>query len=553
MMEGIIEKWIALTFIVAIVCVIRSLVRGKIRPGVIYGLWGLAVLRLLWPAAAALPESRYSIQNLQVSQKISAEYEQVQEEWFQNVVLPDVGQEPEQVAAGNGKRPVVDNASAGDQNASQNVGQNAGDQSVGVQSPGTQNAEVPNTNIEGVNTQNANSGEASQPGTMIQQSAAGPLQQSQTIKSQSNVQILPVWGWIWLAGSVIMAAGMLLSQWRFYRQLKKERTLWTTADQLCDLVETSLPVYIWEGASSPFLYGIRPAIYVPKAFTEDEQTLDYILLHEWCHYRHGDHIWAMIRVICLILYWHHPMVWVASALSRSDCEMACDDSVRIHLGEKQRLAYAGTLLTILEAEVRRERFGYMTTSMSGGGKEAARRMTMLWERRPGKVLTVVVACIALLGLGCTTFTTTTSAEGEAGSSLEVDLPEGSGQDGATNLLEGPGSSAEDPIPVEPGMRLYEGLYYSSEIDQAPGAEVFCYLGTEKGNPRFEINGLTITNAVAKVGTPVCETVDGVKREVYYLMDLRADDGRREFTIVSEDETGVMHTFFYKYQHSWIGM
>ena len=175
MMEGLIEKWIAVTVIVAVICVIRSLARGRIRPGVIYGLWGLVVLRLLWPAAAALPESRYSIQNLQVSQKITAEYEQVQEEWFQNEKIPEIEREPEQIFSGNGKHPAQDNVSTGTQNVipsvGQNVNQNAGqnveqnigqdigqntEQNTGSQSTGVQNWEI----------QNANRGESSQSGMM---------------------------------------------------------------------------------------------------------------------------------------------------------------------------------------------------------------------------------------------------------------------------------------------------------------------------------------------------------------------------------------------------
>ncbi len=545
MIDGIMEKWIAVAFIVAVICVIRMLVRGKIRPCVIYGLWALVAVRLLWPAALALPESRYSIQNWQVSQKISQEYEKVQEGMDPGFLISNMGQEPEQFFTGSEQHPNGGDVSVGPQNAGlQNVGQNP--DVPGPEGPDTDH----NTTTESGNIQNFNSGGASQPGTTIRQPVSDLQQQSQPAEP---AVILPVWGWIWLAGSTMMAAGVVFGQWQFYRRLKKERTLWITADQICDQVTTSLPVYIWEGASSPFLYGvIRPAIYVPSAFTEEEQMLDYILLHEWCHYRHGDHVWAMIRVICLILYWHHPMVWVAAALSRSDCELACDDSVRICLGEKQRLAYAGTLLTILEAEVRRERFGYMTTSMSGGGKEAARRMKMLWEKRPGKVLTVLVACITVLGMGCAAFTSDRGTAGDDESlRTEADSQGESLADGQGMLTEGPGSSAEDPIPVEPGMQLLSRVYYSCEIDKRDGAEVFCYLGLQSGHPRFEINGLFMTNARTKLGDPIYKVADGVKREVYYLMDLRADDGRKELAVVTEGENGVVQTNLYKYEHSWI--
>lgn len=371
MIELLVEKWIAIAFIIAAICVIRMLGHGRIRSGVIYALWGVAVLRLLWPASLTLPESRYSIQNWQVSQKISQEISK-------EILNENVWGQEQNIEVQN------------QQNATAQMGQNFFGQQQGSQRPE----------------------QSLQNGQLMQDQVQQQVQQENQYVQEASQQVdlfdsIPVWFWAWISGTILLGIVMAASQVRFLRRLKRERVFWKSADQLTDLVDTPIPVYLWEGSTSPFLYGVlHPAIYLPEVLTEEEQTLEYALLHEWCHYRHGDHIWALTRVICLALYWHHPLVWAAASLSRSDCELACDDSVRVCLGEKQRLAYAGSLLSILEAEVQRERFGYMTTSMSGNGREIAQRMKLLWDKRPGRVLTVAVACVAFVGMGCAAFTTT---------------------------------------------------------------------------------------------------------------------------------------------------
>lgn len=434
MIELLVEKWIAVAFIIVAICVIRMLGRGRIRSGVIYALWGVLVLRLLWPAALTLPESRYSIQNWHVSQKISQEISQeISDDDFWEMGQNNVVQSEQNAVAQDGQNAMVQNG----QNAVVQIGQSAVVQNG-------QNTELQaGQNPIGQQQGSQRPEQSSQSGQLMQEQVQHENQYVQEPFQRFSLFVsVPAWLWIWASGTILFGIITAVSQVRFLRRLKRERVFWKSADQLTDLVDTPIPVYLWEGSTSPFLYGVfHPAIYLPEALTEEEKVFEYALLHEWCHYRHGDHVWALIRVICLALYWHHPLVWVAASLSRSDCELACDDSVRVCLGEKKRLAYAGSLLSILEAEVQRERFGYMTTSMSGDGREIARRMKLLWDKRPGRILTVVVACVALVGMGCAAFTTTSPT----------------GQDGKESVAE--------PIPAEPGQELYEGIYYLAEIDK----------------------------------------------------------------------------------------
>ena len=65
----------------------------------------------------------------------------------------------------------------------------------------------------------------------------------------------------------------------------------------------------------------------------------YALAHELTHYRHLDHIWSLVRLVCLALWWFHPLVWAAAWLSRRDGELACDEGVLERLGSEHRLPY----------------------------------------------------------------------------------------------------------------------------------------------------------------------------------------------------------------------
>ena len=69
-----------------------------------------------------------------------------------------------------------------------------------------------------------------------------------------------------------------------------------------------LPVYLMEGLVSPCLFGLlRPAVYVNEMALEKAHFV-HILVHEQTHFRHGDHLWAVLRGVCLTGYWFNPLV-----------------------------------------------------------------------------------------------------------------------------------------------------------------------------------------------------------------------------------------------------
>ena len=103
----------------------------------------------------------------------------------------------------------------------------------------------------------------------------------------------PWLGWTWLAGAGVAALVLLLSNLRFYGRLRRARTRLEGTD--CPLA-----VYAAPGLPSPCLFGLlRPAVYVTPETAADSAMFRHVLAHEYTHYKHGDHIWSLLRCAAL--------------------------------------------------------------------------------------------------------------------------------------------------------------------------------------------------------------------------------------------------------------
>lgn len=143
--------------------------------------------------------------------------------------------------------------------------------------------------------------------------------------------VLPILGWVWLAGC---AAMLLYAAVSFFRIRKR--------------VQLSLPLRdnIWrcEAVDSPFILGFfRPNIYLP--YDMDEGQAQYVIAHEEAHLRRRDHWWKPLGFLLLAVYWFNPLLWMAYILLCRDIELACDERVIRDMDASAKKAYSEALLS----------------------------------------------------------------------------------------------------------------------------------------------------------------------------------------------------------------
>lgn len=199
---------------------------------------------------------------------------------------------------------------------------------------------------------------------------------------------------VWLLGAAALGATFLAVNLRFGRRLRRTRVA-------VEGTGAALAVYETAESETPCLFGlVKPSIYVTDAARADSQTLCYAIAHEQTHYRHGDHLWAVLRGVCLALHWYNPLVWWAAELSRRDAELACDEATIRALGESERAAYGRTLLRMTCEK--RPALLVTATTMTDNGRGLRERITLLVKKpKTAAYAAVAAAVIALIAVVCT--------------------------------------------------------------------------------------------------------------------------------------------------------
>ena len=168
-------------------------------------------------------------------------------------------------------------------------------------------------------------------------------------------------------------------------------------------------VYAVDGLATPCLFGLfRPGIYLTPGLSEDEKT--HVLAHEYTHFRQRDHIWAILRGVCLALHWYNPLVWLAAVLSRRDCELSCDEGAVRLLGEEHRADYGRTLVGLVARRTTAADLACCATTMTGGKSALKERITLLVKRpRTTAVMAALITAACVVFALCT-FTGAAEAE-----------------------------------------------------------------------------------------------------------------------------------------------
>lgn len=213
-------------------------------------------------------------------------------------------------------------------------------------------------------------------------------------KQSSRIEWIPqIAKTIWILGSVSVGGVFLYSNLRFGARLRR-------SSRRIRGVHRGLPIRISDAADSPCLFGLlHPTIYVTQQVADNPTLLRHCVCHERCHYRHGDHVWAGLRGVCVALHWYNPLVWWAASLSRQDSELACDEAAIAMLGERERAEYGRTL--ILMTAQKNSNVLLAATTMSAKKSVIRERIHMIARKPRTAALTMVVLIlVGVIAAGC---------------------------------------------------------------------------------------------------------------------------------------------------------
>jgi beta-lactamase regulating signal transducer with metallopeptidase domain len=164
-------------------------------------------------------------------------------------------------------------------------------------------------------------------------------------------------GAIWIAGSAVALVLLVIRAWRFHRFVRLAARIDDSLAARVAALAASLGlgrgprVVVVEGVVSPMLWGVGSAtrLIFPAKLAErlNGAEIDSLLLHELAHYARGDHWVRLLELVAHVLYWWHPVVWLARRQIEAAEEQCCDAWVVQHQHGSRR-SYAEALLTTID-------------------------------------------------------------------------------------------------------------------------------------------------------------------------------------------------------------
>jgi type II secretory pathway component GspD/PulD (secretin)/beta-lactamase regulating signal transducer with metallopeptidase domain len=157
-----------------------------------------------------------------------------------------------------------------------------------------------------------------------------------------------------------LLAWLLVRWWQIHRKVRRANDSGTLQPILADARRLAyshpdIRLKLTEDTMSPAVCGLfRPVILLPRSLVErlSAEQLRAVLLHETIHLRRGD-VWVnCAQALLQIVYWWHPLLWLANARIRRVREEAVDDAVMLALRDDADI-YAPTLLEVAKFAFRR--------------------------------------------------------------------------------------------------------------------------------------------------------------------------------------------------------
>ncbi len=345
------------TILLAMILLVRIVVKGKLRCRMVYWLWLVLLVRLIWPLNV---QTAFSVFNL-IPRQVTPE---------QYLSSPQTAEE---------------------HNANANV----------AASTDTTDALPP-----------AASAETTGPETTTAAVDSVELA-SPAVATMDWPKLL---SGLWLGGAGLLSVWVLANNFRLWRIIKRRRLV--TRQDILELLEdckgqldlqTVVGVVETDEVKTPCLFGyLRPRLLLPTGILNEmtPDQLRYVFLHELAHLKRHDILIGWLMAVVQVLHWFNPAVWFAMSRINADRELACDELALSTLKEHEPKAYGATILAFLQ------RFAGQRTvpAMAGIAENQSllkRRMSMIAKFKNQKASTIPILVVIAI-LAATTFTSARS-------------------------------------------------------------------------------------------------------------------------------------------------
>jgi TonB family protein len=156
-------------------------------------------------------------------------------------------------------------------------------------------------------------------------------------RADGNLSFAEIAMAVWIAGAALVAFPLVISALQLRRVVRKAHLI----EGACPI-----PIFMSPHVSGPLVTGIlRPFILLPEsATTWAPSRWRAVLAHELAHVRRRDPLILLAAHLATIVYWFHPLCWLAAARLRMESERACDDAA-LRIGLRPS-GYAGHLLDL---------------------------------------------------------------------------------------------------------------------------------------------------------------------------------------------------------------
>ena len=227
---------------------------------------------------------------------------------------------------------------------------------------------------------------------------------------------------IWLIGFTVFSLFFLLLHWKNRREFNTSLPVsHAKADRWLQdhPLRRTLRIRCLDRIAVPLTYGIiRPVILLPKdAPLEDDEQLQYILLHEYVHIRRLDAVWKAFLAVLLCIHWFNPLVWCMYVLANRDIELSCDEAVVHILGQEKKENYALTLIDLASTCSSAPLINHFSKNVM------EERIKSIMKTKKIRLMSIILAVLLVAGVGIVFATSAKEPEkeNEPGKLLRIPL------------------------------------------------------------------------------------------------------------------------------------